>query len=488
MNLEESNQIFKENKRKNAKKKSIIVGIILCIIIIALCLGIIFILQQKEATRFRFMVDGIETQMSENFITVDENGNKYVNLKLLAGYTGYKYTKGDYIEVNEDINSCYIKNNYEVVSFTVGQDYFSKYAQNEFVNTSVEENEITNQNNYIVKSKHNEKEVFKTDLPAILLNEEIYVPLEKVDLICNASISVEEKGIEIYSLDYLVSYAQQLAANYGYKSLSSTYENIKTIPNNMIVVGDGSNYGVINFSDGKEILGLKYDDLKYIQNENKFYIYVDSKVGLIDANGKTIISPKEYDSIETFDVDKNLYLVKEDGKYGLLNLQGNPILHTDYEQIGISNIRDFNLKKLANENLWFDSIIAIKRGSLYGLYNVDTKEEILEINYDSFGYKTQSTDTLGEESVLLIPKETGVEGIVIVLDGKYGIYDINEEKEVIPCACDRIYSISNNGVTTYYMEFGGHQLEMREYFEGHDLVSVELDEEEDEEEPENTAE
>ena len=54
----------------------------------------------------------------------------------------------------------------------------------------------------------------------------------------------------------------------------------------------------------------------------------------------------------------------------------------------------------------------------------------------------------------------------------YGIFDINKKEEIIPCACSRIYSITENGNTQYYMEFGGYQLEMKEYFESHDLVSV----------------
>lgn len=488
MNLEESNQIFKENKKKNTKKKSIIVGIIFCIIIMMFLLGLIFVLQQIEENRFKLIVDNKEVSMNEEtiknvFLGKDENGNNYINLKILAQLTGYKYTKGDYIEVNEDINSCYIENDYEIVSFKVNNNSFTKYIKNNSVindeNSTENNKEDPEKNNqtqeqvkYTVKSKHNEKEVFKIDLPVINLNDQIYIPMDIVNLACNSKVSSTEKGIDIKSLNHLVTINQSYAATKGYKTLSSVYENIRTIPSNMLVVGDGSKYGVINLETGKEILGTKYDDLKYIQNENKFYIYVDEKVGLVDGKGNTIIAPKNYDSIETFDVDKNLYLVKEDGKYGLLNLEGTPILYTDYDQIGITDIEAFNLKNLDNKNLWFDKIVPIKQGSVWGLYNIEKKEIVLPMNYNGFGYKTQSTDVLGEESVLLIPKETGAEGIVINLNGMYGIFDINKKEEIIPCACSRIYSITENGNTQYYMEFGGYQLEMKEYFESHDLVSV----------------
>ena len=431
-------------------------------------------LQQKEKNRFRFIVDGKEVPIAEDLMIKDEQGNNYINLKMLASYTGYKYTKGDLIEVNEDINSCYIENNYEEISFKADKNTFVKYIKNEGEIPTVEGKPV-----YKVKSKNKEKEIFKTELPIKLINEQIYIPLNIGNIATNSIISLTDKNLSINSLDYMVQAASTIAPKYGYSKIDSTFENVRAIPKGMLVVNDGSKCGVININNGNIILGIRYDELKYMQNENKFYIYVDNKVGLIGVDGKTIISPKEYDSIETFDVDKNLYLVKQDGKYGLLTLEGKSILHTDYEQIGINNIEDYKLKEIENENLWFDSIIAIKRGSLYGLYNVKDKEEILEINYNDFGYKAKSTDTIGEESVLLIPKETGVEGIVLFLDGRYGIFDINKKELIIPCACDRIYSISNNGIKTYYMEYNGLQIEMREYFESHDLISVEVDETED---------
>ena len=486
MNLEESNRIYHENKQKNTKKKGIIASIVLCFIIMVVCLIIIFMLQKIEENRFKTLLDGKEVSINEDtikkvFIISDEAGNKYINLKMLAQLTGYNYTKGDYIEVNEDINSCYLENNYEIVSFKAEESLFIKYAKNNETSTNdTEASKNSNQNiekkdeiKYTVKSKDGEKEIFKINLPIILKEEEIYIPMESVNLACNTTISLTEKGLNINTLDYMVRLGQSYAAQKRYSVISSDYENVKTIPNNMLVVGDGSKYGVISLETGKELLGLKYDRVKYLQNENKFYIYVDNKVGLIDADGTMIISPKDYDSIETFDVDKNLYLVQEDGKYGLLNLEGNPVLHSDYDQIGISDIEEFDIESTTNENLWFDKIIPIKQGSVWGLYNIERKEIVLPMNYSGFVYQIKSTDTLGEDNVLLIPKETGVEGVVLILNGQYGIFDIKKQEEIIPCVCNRIYSITTNGITKYYMEFNGYQLEMREYFESHDLISVE---------------
>ena len=65
MNLEESNKIYQKNKQKNAKKQTIIGGIVVCIIIIVLCLFGIFYLNNKEANRFKNIFNGEEISIRE---------------------------------------------------------------------------------------------------------------------------------------------------------------------------------------------------------------------------------------------------------------------------------------------------------------------------------------------------------------------------------------------------------------------------------------
>ena len=468
MNLEESNEIYNENKQKNTKKRTILAAIIICIIIMVICGVIIFYLNIAEENRFKMIVDGKEVSLNETFLIKDESGNNYINIKELAAYTGYKYTQGDYIEVNENKDSCYLENNYEIVTFKAEENNFFKYIKNKGSSISDSEQDEnvpqTSTNIYVVKSKDGTKEDFTTNLPVKIINEKLYIPMDNIYLACNARITLTEKRLEIYSLDYLVKYGQGVASKQGYSKISATYENLRAIANNMLILGNDNEYGVMSLTDGKLILSVRYDDIQYVQNENKFYVYVDSKVGIMDEEGNTIISPKEYELIETFDKEKDLYLVKKEGKFGIINSSGEVILHTDFDAIGINDIDSYKTNELENKNIWHDKIIAVKKGTKYGLYNIENKNLISEFIYDGFGYKTKTTDTLGEESVLIVPTETGVEGIVLNIEGLYGIYDVNLKSEVIPCLCTRIYSITNNGVTNYYMEFNGNQLGMKEYF------------------------
>ena len=116
----------------------------------------------------------------------------------------------------------------------------------------------------------------------------------------------------------------------------------------------------------------------------------------------------------------------------------------------------------------------------YGLYNLDG-ELSLPVSYDSLGYKVveDKKASTRENNVLLIPSSVGINGIVVCLDGLYGIFDVNKEELILPCAYTKIYSITKSGVTTYYAEFNGQQLDLAEYLKENNLVSVEEDENED---------
>ena len=480
MNLEESNKFYQNNKQKDSKKQTIKGGIIFCIFIIIICLLGIVYLNSKEANRFKNILNGKEIFVHENFIVNDEEGKLYVNVKQLADFTGYTYNQGE--KYNEDKNSCYLENKYEMVTFKVDEKNFYKYIKNK-IDTTIEEEENDDEQQtqpatdepqalvYTVKSEDGEKEIFSIEDPIKLINEQIYIPINIVNLACNSTLTLNEKNMQINSLDYLVQIMQQFAGENEYESISSVYENLRAIPNNMLVVGKNGKYGVISLVTGETILSIKYDDIKYIQSENRFYVYIDSKVGILDAEGNTIIAPTEYNSIKVFDEDKKWFLVEKDRKYGIIGENGEIVLQ-DFDGIGLEEPEKYNTDDLKNKNIWFDKIVVVKKGQKYGLYDLEKREALTDYEFDGFGYKTTSTDKSSEESLLIIPRETGVEGIVVQVGGLYGIYDINLKGLAIPCACSRMYYIINNGISTYYMEFSGTQLPMKEYFKEKNMVTV----------------
>ena len=86
-----------------------------------------------------------------------------------------------------------------------------------------------------------------------------------------------------------------------------------------------------------------------------------------------------------------------------------------------------------------------------------------------FGYNISNQKTsANQKSVVLIPKEVGIKGIVLEYQsGLYGIYDCNVNKLVIPFSYNKVYSDTDNktGITSYYLELNGEKTELRQFLE-----------------------
>ena len=88
----------------------------------------------------------------------------------------------------------------------------------------------------------------------------------------------------------------------------------------------------------------------------------------------------------------------------------------------------------------------------YGLYNIEGVEALKPV-YDSLGYVTlEDSKSTRELNVLSIPAEIGIKGLVVKLNGYYGVYDMTTESLCIPCVFEKIYAETKNGITTYYLQ------------------------------------
>lgn len=472
MNLEESDKFMEAQRQTEKKKKIVLASIVLCGILVALLVIFIIYIQYQDSLQLKLYIDGTQKSISSSLFTVQDDIN-YVNVREFSQMLGYTYTKGEYQKYNENQDSCYIDNDLEVVAMTADSDILTKYIQVE--NSAILSASGPYGMEIQVKSENGKFNSFSLENPVKLINGQLYMPFDILRDVYNVSVNTSEKNrIRIYTLPVLFQNAIKTAGQLGYGTISGIYENIRAIPYNLIVVGNDGLYGVVDLSQkGQEILSVKYENLEFIQNSEEFFMNAGSTVGLLDRNGKTIIKPMEYDEISILDEVKQLYLVKKDRKYGVLNRKGDIVVHVDYDRIGLKNIADFgnNIENVRNTNLLFDECIIVGADSKYGMFDLNGKE-LLKTNYETFGYTTTSSDTSGEASVLILPEETGIRGIVICYDGLYGIYDVNVKNLIIPCACSRIYSITRAGKTTYYMEFNGEQMELNNYLVTYDLKSV----------------
>jgi len=470
MNLQESD-LYKEKLEKNTRnRRGVMLSIVLCAFLIAFLFIMIIVLKYQDSITEKLFINDTQVSIPEGFYKNLENGI-YLDIKQISSLLGYTYTKGEYNKFNEDEDSCYLQNNFEVVSMAVNSSKFKKFIEVTGTPTIADiQVSMKNENGY--------NETFSLKKELKFIDGKIYASLEDVTEMLNVQIDWKEYRFKFYSLEYMITYAKNVVGKAGYKEMSGYYENLKTVLYGYTIVGNGSEnkeslYGVISLSDGKEIISIKYDDIKFVQNVKEFYVTVaNGTMGILSDDGSTVIAPSEYEDISLLDDEKQLYLVEKDSEYGVVNRTGKRIIHAENDEIGL-DISKFDLVEIDNNSLLYNKCIPVKKDNKYGLYNIDG-DLVAGIVYNDLGYHSTATSTTSgnEESVLLIPPSVGIKGIVLNLNDLYGIYDVTTERILIPCSCSKIYAITKSGETTYYIEIGGEQYKLEDYLKENNLANI----------------
>lgn len=475
MNLEESDR-YKERLEKNTRhRRGVMLSIVLCGCLVAFLFILIIILKYQDSITEKLFLDKKQVALPKGFYIMEKD-KVYLNVKEVANLLGYTYTKGEYNKFNEDEDSCYLQNDFEIVSMAVNSEKYKKYVNVTTGSPTISDIKVT------MKNKNGYNETFSLKNPLKFVDGKIYASIDDVIEMLNVSIDWQKYRFRFYSLDYLVNSAREQAGKIGITQISGYYENLKSVLYGYIVVGKnttsgGTNtvYGVVDFS-GKEIISLKYDDIKFVQNVREFYITVaNGTMGILDEKGSTIIGPSEFQNISLLDDENQLYLVEKSGEYGVINRNGKVILHAENDGIGYDT-SPYELVEVKNSSLLLDTCIPVKKDGKYGLYNKEG-ELVLGIAYTDFGYKatSKSTTSGNEQSVLIIPPSVGVNGIVINLNDLYGIFDVTTQKILLPCSFSKIYAITKSGETTYYAELGGEQINLKDYLKSNGLSNVDED-------------
>lgn len=515
MDFDRNNIVTEDPKAK--KKKMLLIGMGACVVLIILMAVLVMVYKNIDAKTFKLYMNDVQVSVSPDFLISDENGNAYVKAKDIASYVGWTYMNGEYGSYTEDNNSGYFQNDYEVSSFKVGSNKLKKYIQVSVAVAEETQSQEANPEETIkleARSKNGTLETTDMDLPVISSNGQIYLPFNNINDICNCFATNQNYRMHIYEQNYLLALASNNAVSFGYTGISGVYENVRALGYGMMVVNKNDTYGVVNLFNGTQVLGFKYSDIVFNQNVKEFFVKAketngDETVGLISYDGKVIISPKSYDEISVLSDELGLYLVQKDDKYGVLNREGNVVVHAEYDSVGLPEGISSAFNYTADDNIYllFDNTIIVEVDGKYGLYNLEG-DEVLQASYDGIGYiansslsstttkddktssssstdKKQTSTLASSENVLTIDCQLDLEdgtvgkteAIVVEklnLDGEpsYGIYDAVSEKLIIPCACTRIYAKTKAGVVTYYMEFNGEQINFEEYVKLNKLYTV----------------
>lgn len=148
-----------------------------------------------------------------------------------------------------------------------------------------------------------------------------------------------------------------------------------------ISVFENNKWGVID-NKGNVIIDLKYDEMVIIPDENKdvFICNYDIdynnetyKTKVVDENEVEIltnyskVSPLENTDGTTVWYEKNILRYEENGKYGLINLEGKKLVEPEYDNI-------YALSGIENS-------IIIEKSGKKGLVNATTGEIVIEAKY-----------------------------------------------------------------------------------------------------------
>lgn len=151
--------------------------------------------------------------------------------------------------------------------------------------------------------------------------------------------------------------------------INPEYIEISSITNShgdgYIVKNENNKCGVISLNK-KNILEVKYDEVKKVTGGENYVVVENGKLEIVDSTGKVILDTG-FDSVES--INANQFVIIKDGKYGVISNEGKEIIPTQYE----------DLKYITKENY-----IAKKDGK-YGVVSTDNTIKV-EFTYESMSY------------------------------------------------------------------------------------------------------
>ena len=499
MNLIDEAEIKKNSSDQNqAQKKLIAIIVVLAILIIA---AVMIVLQKNVEInkKFKFYIDGKSTAVAKDLFRTAEDGSfitgkdatgkvtYYISVKdfagLIAGYTGYTGLPNSYIE--HDFTNSYIENSYERTIFTSSEKKILKY---EFLN-----------NNSTVEIPISDQ--------IITQGEVMYAPSDAIEKAFNVKIqyTADNNSFKVYTLNYLVqAYGKEYPLSAVKASANSStpsyeeYQNQKAITRGFLVLQDPTTgkLGVLNLEDANAIkdfkqtntltntnnleIGLKYSAIRFMEENESFYVKTDdSKVGIINNDGTSIVNPI-YLFIDTLDAQTGTYVAQSDtGRYGVIDKNQRTIIPFDFDEIGIKDT--YGDPYVKNKYLLLNYYVPVKNSEGYTFYSIAGARLVSNQSFKGIGCINNSSQTgSGSRGVVIIPDLNSIvvsyDEPVTGTDGRtsvatfYGIvgdlYAVNgnvTKMDTIAYHFTQIYARELSGKTTYMALQEGTTVDVVQY-------------------------
>lgn len=173
----------------------------------------------------------------------------------------------------------------------------------------------------------------------------------------------------------------------------------------------GGQWGVID-TTGNFVIPFGFEKIFYLKDLNLYLVQLKGKYGLVDENNN-IKLPIEYDEI-FHNKGSKIISVEKNKKWGFLTRELNLIIPIEYDYAYISD---------SSDSLFY----AQKNGSSY----------IMDINQQKL------LDVSGYEMITNFNKKVGVAIKRIDDEPYWGVIDIQNGKEILPCKYGPIWSFEN---------------------------------------------
>lgn len=163
-----------------------------------------------------------------------------------------------------------------------------------------------------------------------------------------------------------------LVDNIGATVLENEYQAIKPVSdkyeNGYIVTNADKKMGVM--AKGKTLVEVKYEDIKSIYGDGKYIVKEEGKWQLIDTEGNIYLKD-QFDEVIT--VHGENVILQKDKKYGVSTLSGETEIEPKYEEMSYS----------------FDNNYIYKENGKYGIMNIEG-QVLLNPEYDTLIYRAEA--------------------------------------------------------------------------------------------------
>lgn len=357
-------------KQKTKKQKLVLILLIISIVLLIVSIVLIILLPKinnTTVTTKNVKINNQESNISSQFIVMASNGESYIELRELAKLLNYTYYNGGYLEFSEDKTKGYIDNEFEIIGF----EQNSKQIYKTQVSQSLE------------------YQYYELSTEILPYNNNLYINEKDLPLALNV---IKEKE-NINTVENLAKIYEEKAKEKGY-SIDTSYNNLKAIAYDLIVVSKASKKGIVNKNFG-EVVGTKYSTIEFNEKEKEFIVSSNSKYGIIKSNGEIKVK-LVYDDLKIISYSPVLYQIKKDGKIGLLNEEGLPIANTEYDKIGYDENKQqgilYTLIVPSMDETIGDTVVVAKQQK-YGLINITNGKIVLECNVEGI-YQLKEKENL----------------------------------------------------------------------------------------------